>query len=41
MFDVMLAGGNGCRVADVPARSAIRDLAAKPPPARPEACEPV
>jgi diguanylate cyclase (GGDEF)-like protein len=31
MFDVMLAGGNGCRVADVPARSAIRDLAARMP----------
>ncbi len=31
MFDVMLAGGNGCRVADVPARSTMRDLAARMP----------
>jgi diguanylate cyclase (GGDEF)-like protein len=31
MFDVMLAGGNGCRVAPVPAGSVIPDLAAAMP----------
>jgi diguanylate cyclase (GGDEF)-like protein len=41
MFDVMLTGGNGCRVADVPAGTVIRDFAAGLPTAEGTAsCEP-
>jgi diguanylate cyclase (GGDEF)-like protein len=45
MFDVVLTGGNGCRVADIPAGSVIRDAADGRPAsagaADSDSCEPV
>jgi hypothetical protein len=41
MFDIVLTGGNGCRVADIPAGSVLHDPTDGQRAADSDACEPV